>query len=60
MEFRGQELHDMGAYQELPMSGKITRRVTQPWAEPIDEKERAAKKKAEQLMEEIRVRREEN
>jgi len=56
VEFRGQELYDIGAYPEPPMSGKITWRVTQPWGEPADEKEREAKKRAEELMEHIRRR----
>jgi len=56
VEFMGQELYDVGALEKPPLSGKITWRVTQPWSEPLDEKERAAKKKAEELMETIRDR----
>lgn len=56
VEFMGQELYDVGALEEPPLSGKITWRVTQPWSEPLDEKEREAKKKAEELMETIRKR----
>jgi tetrahydromethanopterin S-methyltransferase subunit A len=56
VEFRGQQLYDIGAYPEPPMSGKITWRVTQPWGEPVDEKERLAKKRAEELMQRIRER----
>jgi tetrahydromethanopterin S-methyltransferase subunit A len=56
VEFRGQQLYDVGAYPEPAMSGKITWRVTQPWGEPADEKEREAKKRAEELMEYIRRR----
>jgi tetrahydromethanopterin S-methyltransferase subunit A len=59
VEFMGQELYDIGALEEPPLSGKITWRVTQPWSEPLDEKEREAKKKAEELMEMIRKRTEE-
>ena len=59
VEFMGQELYDVGALEEPPLSGKITWRVTQPWSEPLDEKEREAKKKAEELMETIRRRTEE-
>ena len=59
VEFMGQELYDVGALEEPPLSGKITWRVTQPWSEPLDEKEREAKKKAEELMEMIRRRTEE-
>ena len=39
-----------------PVSGKITWRVTQPWAEVMDENERDAKKKALELMERLRAR----
>lgn len=46
VEFRGQTLFDPGAFPESPLSGKLTWNVTQPWAEPNDEKERAAKQKA--------------
>jgi tetrahydromethanopterin S-methyltransferase subunit A len=56
VEFMGQELYDMGALDKPPLSGKITWRVTQPWSEPLDEKEREAKKKAEALMDKIRDR----
>jgi hypothetical protein len=56
VDFMGQELYDVGALDKPPLSGKITWRVTQPWSEPLDEKEREAKKKAEELMETIRKR----
>lgn len=46
VEFRGQMLSDPGAFPEPPMSGKLTWNVTQPWAEPADDKERAAKQRA--------------
>ncbi|MBK5092535.1 MAG: tetrahydromethanopterin S-methyltransferase subunit A [Actinobacteria bacterium] len=59
VEFMGQELYDIGALDRPPLSGKITWRVTQPWSEPLDEKEREAKQKAEELMEMIRRRTEE-
>jgi tetrahydromethanopterin S-methyltransferase subunit A len=56
VDFMGQKLYDVGALDKPPLSGKITWRVTQPWSEPLDEKEREAKKKAEELMETIRKR----
>jgi tetrahydromethanopterin S-methyltransferase subunit A len=56
VEFRGYSLRDPGAYPEPPLSGKITWRVTQPWAEPTDEKEREAANRARQLIEELRAR----
>lgn len=55
VEFRDYSLYDLGAYPEPPVSGKITWRVTQPWAEPIDEKEREGLRKAKELMERLRV-----
>jgi tetrahydromethanopterin S-methyltransferase subunit A len=57
--FRGCSLYDSGAYPEPPLSGKLTWRVFQPWAEPEDEKEQEALKKAKQLMERIRAKKRE-
>ena len=56
VEFRGQMLFDPGAYPEPPLSGKLTWKVTQPWAEPDDEKERVAKQKALELIERLKER----
>ena len=56
VEFRGYSLCDPGAYPEPPLSGKITWRVTQPWAEPEDEKEQEAVRRAKDLMERLRAR----
>jgi tetrahydromethanopterin S-methyltransferase subunit A len=56
VEFRGYSLWDPGAYPEPPLSGRITWRVTQPWAEPTDEKEREAANRAKQLIEKLRAR----
>ena len=56
VEFRGYSLYDPGAYPEPPLSGKITWRVTQPWAEIMDEKERAGRAKAQELMERLKAR----
>lgn len=56
VEFRGISLHDPGVYPEPPLSGRITWRVTQPWAEPLDEKESEALKKAKELMERLRAK----
>jgi tetrahydromethanopterin S-methyltransferase subunit A len=56
VEFRGYSLYDPGAYPEPPLSGKITWRITQPWTEVLDEKEREGKRKAEELMERLRAR----
>jgi tetrahydromethanopterin S-methyltransferase subunit A len=54
VEFRGQQLFDPGAFPEPPLSGKLTWNVTQPWAEPGDDGERAAKQKALELIGRLR------
>ena len=54
VEFRGQLLFDPGAFPEPPLSGKLTWNVTQPWAEPGDDKERAAKMKALEMIERLK------
>lgn len=56
VEFRGYSMYDPGAYPEPPLSGRITWRVTQPWAEPLDEKDREARKKAQDLIEKLKAR----
>jgi tetrahydromethanopterin S-methyltransferase subunit A len=55
-DFRGYSLYDIGAYPEPPLSGKITWRVTEPWAEVVDDREREAKQRALELMERLRRR----
>jgi len=54
VEFFGQSLFDPGAFPEPPLSGKLTWKVTQPWAEPGDDRERAAKQKALEMIERLR------
>lgn len=56
VELRGYSLYDPGAYPEPPLGGKLTWRITQPWAEVMDDKERLAKRKAQELMERLRTR----
>jgi tetrahydromethanopterin S-methyltransferase subunit A len=56
VEFRGYSLYDPGAYPEPPLTGKITWRITKPWAEVLDEKEREGKRRAQKLMERLRAR----
>ena len=56
VEFRGYSLYDPGAYPEAPLSGKLTWRITQPWAEVLDDKEREAKRKAQELMERLKAK----
>ncbi len=55
-EVRGQLLCDPGAYPAEPIGGKLTWKVTQPWAVPKDEKEAAAKERALALIERLRMR----
>ena len=54
VDFRGYSLYDPGVYPEPPLSGKLTWRVFQPWAEPEDEKEKEALRKAKELIEKLR------
>ena len=56
VEFRGYSLYDQGAYPEPPLSGKLTWRVTQPWAEILDDKEREGQRRARELMERLRTK----
>jgi tetrahydromethanopterin S-methyltransferase subunit A len=50
VEFRGQLLSDPGAFPEAPISGRITWRIMQPWAEPADDQEREALRKTQELI----------
>ena len=54
VEFRGQLLFDPGAFPEPPLSGRITWRITRPWAEPASESERDALRKTQELMKKLR------
>ncbi|HIH02911.1 MAG TPA: tetrahydromethanopterin S-methyltransferase subunit A [Methanoregulaceae archaeon] len=55
-EFRGQLLCDPGTYPAEPIGGKLTWKVTQPWAVPKDDKEAAAKERALALIEQLKAR----
>jgi tetrahydromethanopterin S-methyltransferase subunit A len=59
VEFMEYELHDTGAFNDVPLSGKITSRVTMPWAEPEDENERKAVKKMQEFVEKMKKKNEE-
>ena len=59
VKFMGYELCDPGAYPEPPLSGTITQRVTRPWAEPEDEKEKKAVRKMQILMEKLKIKKQE-
>lgn len=52
--FRELFLYDRGAYPAEPLGGGITWRVTNPFIEPKDEKERAGAEKLRALMERVR------
>jgi tetrahydromethanopterin S-methyltransferase subunit A len=56
VDFRGDLLRDPGAYPEPPLSGKLTWRVFQPWAEPEEESEREALKRQQDLIEKLKAR----
>jgi len=52
--FRDYLLYDPGAYPGEPLLGKITWRVTRPWAEPKDEEERKQIEKLQDIMAQAR------
>ncbi|MCX5811116.1 MAG: tetrahydromethanopterin S-methyltransferase subunit A [Proteobacteria bacterium] len=56
VDFRGYSLYDPGAFSEPSLSGKITWRINQPWAEPEDENEQEALRKAKELIEKLKSR----
>jgi hypothetical protein len=56
VDFQSYSLYDPGAYPEPPLSGRITWRVTNPWVGPLDEKEKQAQTKAQDLMERLKAR----
>ena len=45
VEFGSQEVFDVGAYPEPPLSGRITSRAMEPWKQPQSDQERNAVKK---------------
>jgi hypothetical protein len=56
VEFRGQHLHDPGAWPKPPLSGRITWRVTQPWVGSLDDREQEAMARAKAMMERLRAK----
>jgi len=56
VEFRGQQLFDPGAFDEDPIGGSLTWRVTRPWCEPTDENECQAVHRMEKLIEQLKSR----
>jgi len=56
VKFKNYSLFDPGAFPEKPLSGQITMRVTNPWIDPPEEKERAAIEKAKALIAKLKTR----
>ncbi len=56
VDFQDYSLFDPGAFSKQPLSGKITMRVTNPWIEQPEEKERAAVEKAKALIERLKAK----
>jgi tetrahydromethanopterin S-methyltransferase subunit A len=56
VQFRNYFLSDPGAFAGSPLSGKITVKVTQPWLELPNDKERDAIKKAEELIARLKAK----
>jgi len=56
VDFQSYSLYDRGAYPEPPLSGRITWRVTNPWVGPLDEKEKGAQAKAQELIERLKAK----
>ncbi|HEY0088418.1 MAG TPA: tetrahydromethanopterin S-methyltransferase subunit A [Candidatus Lokiarchaeia archaeon] len=54
VQFRSYQLYDIGAYPEEPLSGRITWRVTMPWAVPEDDKEKEALERAKKLLNKLK------
>ncbi len=52
--FEGQEVYDLGAYPEPPLSGRITGRVMEPWKQPQSEQEQRAIRKMWDWIEQVR------
>jgi len=56
VDFKGQSLCDPGAWPEPLLGGRITWKVMQPWSEPQDDKERAAKQRALDMIDKLKAR----
>ena len=55
VEFMEYSLYDQGAYSETPLYEKIAWNITQPWLYPVDENEKEAIKKANDLIEKLKA-----
>jgi len=56
VEFEGQQVYDVGAYPEPPLSGKITNRIMEPWKQPQSKREQQAVQKMLDWVEKVRKR----
>jgi len=54
VEFEGQQVYDIGAYPEPPLSGKITNRIMEPWKQPQSKQEQQAVQKMLDWVEQVR------
>ena len=54
VEFQGQQVCDVGAYPEPPLSGKITDRIMEPWKQPQSAQEQQAVQKMRDWIERVR------
>jgi len=54
VEFEGQQVYDVGAYPEPPLSGKITNRIMEPWKQPQSKQEQQAVQKMLDWVEQVR------
>ena len=54
VDFMGYTLYDPGAFSQEPLSGKITMKVSKPWAEPEDDGERRAVDRMREMVERLK------
>ena len=60
VDFQGQQVYDIGAYPEPPLSGKITSRVMEPWKQPQSAQEQEAVRKRREWVERVRRKQQEH
>ncbi len=59
VDFQGQQVYDVGAYPQAPLSGKITSRVMEPWKQPQSAQEQAAVRKRQEWIDRVRRKQQE-
>jgi tetrahydromethanopterin S-methyltransferase subunit A len=59
VEFQGQRVCDRGAYQQPPLSGRITARVMEPWKQPQNAQEQEAVRKRREWIDQVRRKQQE-